>query len=324
LNTAVGKNALSENSSGNLNCAYGSGSLQYNSTGTENTCMGANTMLGNYYGSFNTAIGSDALRTNQSGNYNTAIGIDAGVGNEFDFSTFIGASITINEYRSNLSVLGYSVLTGQTTDDNQICLGNTAIAQIRAAVTGITAYSDSRYKTNVAANVAGLDFILKLKPVTYNVRPKELHHIWGTPDSLVNKIDHKETEQIRFIGFLAQEVEQAAQESGFNFPGIDVPRNDNEVYSLRYTDFIMPIVKAIQELHVTNTQLLSENKNQQLLVDLLLQQNEALLHQVNLDKTEHQQQINELKILLLELRSEITSAKQIEKLLTTSLPLTKD
>lgn len=52
------------------------------------------------------------------------------------------------------------------------------------------------------------------------------------------------------IGFLAQDVEKAAKESGFNFPGIDVPRNDKEVYSLRYVDFIMPMVKAIQELNL--------------------------------------------------------------------------
>jgi len=63
---------------------------------------------------------------------------------------------------------------------------------------------------------------------------------------------------MRFIGFLAQDVEKAAKECGFNFPGIDVPRNDKEVYTLRYADFIMPMVKAIQEL---NDSLKLENAN---------------------------------------------------------------
>src|ERR1035437_4595655 len=130
-------------------------------------------------------------------------------------------------------------------------IGNTAIAAggLRAAVTGWTAYSDARFKTNIKENVAGLDFILKLKPVTYNVRPRELHRIWGTPDSLVNKMDFSEAEKETRIGFVAQDVEKAAKESGFNFPGIDVPRNSKEVYTLRYVDFIMPMVKAVQELN---------------------------------------------------------------------------
>ncbi len=92
-----------------------------------------------------------------------------------------------------------------------------------------------------------MDFILKLRPVTYTVTPRELHKIWGTPDSVVNKMDFSETEKETRIGFIAQEVEKAAKESGFNFPGIDVPRNDKEVYTLRYVDFIMPMIKGIQE-----------------------------------------------------------------------------
>ena len=105
-------------------------------------------------------------------------------------------------------------------------------------------------KTNIQENVSGLDFIMKLKPVTYNVRPTELHKIWGTPDSLYNNIDFSAAENMTNIGFIAQDVELAAKESSFNFPGLDVPKNDKEAYALRYTDFIMPIIKAMQEQQV--------------------------------------------------------------------------
>jgi hypothetical protein len=165
-------------------------------------------------------------------------------------------------------MLGYGIANAQCTGNNQLLLGNTAITQIRSQVTGITAYSDKRFKTNVADNVAGLDFIMKLKPVTYNEDPTQLHKIWGTPDSLVRKIDHSEIQKQRFIGFLAQDVEVAAKECGFDFPGIDVPKNENEVYSLRYGDFIMPVVKAVQEQQLEIGALKSENeelkKNNQL------------------------------------------------------------
>ncbi|MBK8081709.1 MAG: tail fiber domain-containing protein [Saprospiraceae bacterium] len=60
-------------------------------------------------------------------------------------------------------------------------MGNTAITYIRSQVISITAYSDSRFKTNVSHNVKGLDFIKRLKPVTYNQNPELLHRIWGYP-----------------------------------------------------------------------------------------------------------------------------------------------
>lgn len=64
--------------------------------------------------------------------------------------------------------------------------------------------------------------------------------------------------KIKFIGFLAQDVQKAAEESGFDFPGIDIPKNEKEVYSLRYSDFIMPMIKAIQELKTENDMLKEE------------------------------------------------------------------
>ena len=147
-------------------------------------------------------------------------------------------------------------------------------------VTGWTAYSDARFKTNIKDNVAGMSFVMKLRPVTYNVRPKELHRIWGTPDSVVNKMDFTDAEKETRIGFIAQDVEKAAQESGFNFPGIDVPRNDKEVYTLRYVDFIMPMVKGMQE--------------QQQMIDDLKKQNSEMQKQ----NADMQKQIDELKSLV--------------------------
>ena len=48
-------------------------------------------------------------------------------------------------------------------------------------------------------------------------------------------------------GFLAQDVEKAAKESGYDFSGVQIPANPDELYSLRYSDFVMPLVKAVQE-----------------------------------------------------------------------------
>src|SRR5690606_36710076 len=87
----------------------------------------------------------------------------------------------------------------------------------------------------------------RLQPVTQDERPEELHKTWGTSVSLVSKIDHSESNNTRFICFLAQHVAKGAKESGFDFAGIDDRRKANEVYTLRYTDFIMPLVAGMQE-----------------------------------------------------------------------------
>ncbi|MCS7074907.1 MAG: tail fiber domain-containing protein, partial [Bacteroidia bacterium] len=113
----------------------------------------------------------------------------------------------------------------------------------------------------IQEDVIGLEFINRLRPVSYNQNPEILHQIWGTPTNLVQKIDHSDIKKQRFIGLLAQEVEQAMKESGYtHFPGIDIPQTSNETYSLRYGDFIIPLIKSVQELSAKNQKLETENQ----------------------------------------------------------------
>jgi predicted RNase H-like nuclease (RuvC/YqgF family) len=75
---------------------------------------------------------------------------------------------------------------------------------------------------------------------------------------MLRNIDHSEIEKQVQIGFIAQDVEKAAKEANFNFPGLDVPKNDKEVYALRYVDFIMPLVQSVKELKAENDAVKSE------------------------------------------------------------------
>jgi trimeric autotransporter adhesin len=45
-------------------------------------------------------------------------------------------------------------------------------------------------------------------------------------------------------------VEQAAKEIGYAFDGIHTPANENDNYSLAYDAFVVPLVKAVQELSI--------------------------------------------------------------------------
>lgn len=274
-NTAIGNGALYF-STGQSNSAAGYQALYHNTTGNVNTAIGTSALFSNTTGNYNTAIGRESLYFTANGNDNTAVGDYSGrglLGVNFTSCTFIGSTSGPTVARSNVTMLGAYIYDGQCTGNNQVLLGNTSISQIRAQVTGITSYSDDRYKTNIKDDVPGLNFITKLNPVTYNTRPQELHRIWNTPDSLVNKIDHSELEQIRNIGFLAQEVEKAAKDSGFEFPGLDIPKNENEVYTLRYVDFIMPMVKAMQE---QQDMIEEQGQTIRMLIELINSQNERL------------------------------------------------
>jgi hypothetical protein len=42
-------------------------------------------------------------------------------------------------------------------------------------------------------------------------------------------------------------VEAAAAASEYDFSGVDKPKNANDFYGLRYGDFVVPLVKAVQE-----------------------------------------------------------------------------
>ena len=36
---------------------------------------------------------------------------------------------------------------------------------------------------------------------------------------------------------------------GYDFSGVDAPKNDKDIYGLRYSEFVVPLVKAVQELN---------------------------------------------------------------------------
>ena len=80
----------------------------------------------------------------------------------------------------------------------------------------------------------------------------------------------KQKEQIIYSGFIAQDVEKAAKELGFDFSGVDAAKNDKDLYGLRYSEFVVPLVKAVQELQLQLNDMKEE-------IDLLKKENKMLL-----------------------------------------------
>ena len=64
---------------------------------------------------------------------------------------------------------------------------------------------------------------------------------------MIEKNDYTEAEAIIHSGFIAQEVEQAANQTGYVFDGVHIPAYSNDNYSISYSSFVVPLVKGMQE-----------------------------------------------------------------------------
>jgi len=178
-----------------------------------------------------------ALLNNKTGAGNTAVGIAAGLNNSLgNDNTFVGflAKPNAGNYTNGTALGNGAVLTAS----NSIVLGNRAISKIYANVTTITAISDRRQKKDIRVLGAdlGLDFIEKLKPVSYSFNNGD------------------ETER---YGFIAQDLEQALpvslhdtierSEPEHGLALIERENDKDRTYRVSYGELFAPIVKAIQQ-----------------------------------------------------------------------------
>ena len=84
----------------------------------------------------------------------------------------IGANANANMANlTNSSAIGYGITLGGS---NQIMFGNNATTRIGSYQTWTTFHSDENFMRNVRKNVGGLDFILELRPVNFQVDALEM------------------------------------------------------------------------------------------------------------------------------------------------------
>jgi Chaperone of endosialidase len=223
FNVAMGSQAGQNNAPGNLNVLIGWRAGFANAT----TFFNGNTFVGAQAGQLatggpNTFIGEKSGQATTTGTQNVFVGNSAGLAN------VNGGQNTILGYFANVSAAGIQNSTAigyQATVDanNKIRLGNNAITVIEGQV-AYTNASDRRLKTDIQELNNGLDLIMKLKPVSYLMR---------------NSSDSR-----RNWGFIAQEVESLV---GDNNAVVSIGADKDRTLGLRYTDFVAPLVKAVQE-----------------------------------------------------------------------------
>ena len=247
---AVGYQALYKNTTGWSNVAVGPGAL-FNNNGLNNAGFGFNTLASNLNGYYNIACGSSAL-VNSTGFQNSGFGgyaiasLNAGNNN-----TGLGYGADVSTATmNNATVIGANAIVNA---DNKVRIGSSSVTVIEGQV-AYTFPSDGRFKYNINDNdIKGLDFILKLKPVEYNFDTKKFEEFLTKkmPDSFRKKhlenMDFNPSSSIRQSGFVAQDVEKAMIQTGYDFNGLHKPANENDNYSLAYSLFVVPLVKGMQE-----------------------------------------------------------------------------
>ena len=215
--------------------------------GRNNTAVGSLAMRANYAGYQNTAVGNYSLQINYAGYENTAVGNYALQTNSYGYkNTAIGYEADVSTGSLfNATAIGYGAVVNGS---NKVVIGNTSVGSI-GGYAAWSNYSDRRVKTDIKGIKRGLDFIEHLRPVSFRMKNGN-----GNTD----------------FGFVAQDIEALL---GDNYNLLDIGGGKERMLSLRYTQFIAPMVKAIQQ--------------QQEIID------------------SQQEQINELKKIVEELRKRI-------------------
>jgi len=221
-NTFVGAQAGENVTSANVSTFIGEKAGQAVTTGVGNTMLGERAGLLTTTGFFNTFIGTTSAATNVGGSQLTLIGRNADV-----------AAASLN----NATAIGEGSIVNAS---NKVRIGNATVTVIEGQV-AFTNASDRRFKKDIQRIENGLDFILKLKPVSYRMKNSE--------DSRLN------------WGFIAQDIETLV---GSNNAVLTVGGDKDRTLGLRYTDFVAPLVKAVQEqqkeIEVLESQVLMSQK----------------------------------------------------------------
>ena len=333
INTFMGYQAGNHNTEGSSNVCLGFAAGFSNTTGNENTCIGvqagglnitgvgntflgfrsgnntdanSNTFLGHSTGFVNTSgvsnvfVGIFAGDENTTGGQNTFVGRNSGDGNMTgdNLEAFgVNAGPVVDELNNAFTFGSNSLITSNHSGT----LGNLSLQKIGGSVNWGTT-SDGRMKKGIKEDIKGLDFILQLRPVSYQIDALKLDKFLREDRNTSTNLELSEEEKaeeakykraykdylkeksnIRYTGFIAQEVEAVAEKTDFEFSGLVKPSHEKDPYSLRYAEFVVPLVKAVQE-------------QQEVIKEL----EEKLTASAQLKQTveNQQQQINELQLLV--------------------------
>jgi len=132
--------------------------------------------------------------------------------------------------------------------------------------------SDERLKVGITTSSLGLNFINRLRPVSYRLKNASNEIDKNEDGSISRKEDSREINltarsgEREHYGLIAQEVKQALDAVGVGSTGfggwcLEDKDDPDSIQSLAYLEFIAPMIKSIQEQQEMITQLQAQNAN---------------------------------------------------------------
>ena len=193
--------------------------------------------------SFNTAVGYQAGVAVSDGLKNTLIGAKAGnIIEGGDENTIIGYDCDVDDASRHGCIIIGNSLSLNTASHNVVEIGNNTNSMTYDLDGGdITVTSDVRTKKNIKGTKLGLEFINKLRPITYQTKPSSQY-----PKEFGIKNPSKKSSNKTWDGLIAQEVKEVMDDMDVGFSGWEEGVNTKQ--RLAYGKFVMPLIKAVQEL----------------------------------------------------------------------------
>ena len=260
-NVCIGDSAGGKLSSGHSNVFIGA------DAGGETTTHATNVGIGRYAcGGAGTGVHTN--QKNTATGYSSLAGVE-GEGNS-GYGSYAGDSITTGQHNT---MIGSSSDASAVDVDYEIAIGASCVGQGTntctigkagsdsitinyTTQTGWSDVSDAGLKKNISDSSLGLAFINAIRPVTFNFKqredldgsePDEISAMIDPRDGEDNPLPGKTTELIS--GFIAQEVKAALDASGTaSVANSGWSQSPTGVERLASGQFVMPLVKAVQEL----------------------------------------------------------------------------
>jgi hypothetical protein len=232
------------------------GTINANSGYLGSSSSGWNITSTSINNSATTYAGSTAIFATPSFGYSIQvpgiINADNGYQANLGVRLFTGGSTTANSFWKSQGNMSPNNGSAGSTGLYSVGSSSWKWSQIWAD-TGTIQTSDERLKKNISNSNLGLNFINLLNPISYKWKIGGGIPIYDEESGFVIGSEPIPGERTHY-GFLAQEIKQALDQvsPGQDFGGwVLADKNDpDSTQSLRYEEFISPIVKAIQELSV--------------------------------------------------------------------------
>ena len=206
----------------------------------------------------NVAVGYNAGNDINSGQNNTFVGKQAGDGVTTGASNIcIGSHATLaTASTANAITIGIAINTAA----NNFSFGKASNVVTNDFDTDAdwSRSSDVRLKRNIQDTTLGLDFINDLRPVKFQWKPSN-----EVPKIMTSEYNEENQKNLDYTshGFIAQEVKEAIDKHGDQtFGGWHIDETDNETQRVKKNMFVMPLIKAVQELSAQVTTLQQELK----------------------------------------------------------------